>query len=155
MDPDKIFNVRVYGLVINQNQEVLLSDEYMLDREMIKFPGGGLQFGEGLHDALKREFREEANQEIEIMEHFYTTHFFQAAFHDPNQQVISVYYQINLVPPINIKTSVKKFDFPKMINGGQSFRWVKIQDILTENISFPIDRKVAEMLWKKFQKTKT
>lgn len=155
MGPGKIFNVRVYGLVVNQNQEVLLSDEYMLDREMIKFPGGGLQFGEGLHDALKREFWEEASQEIEIIKHFYTTDFFQATFHDPNQQVISVYYRINLVPPVKIKVSTKKFDFPQMTNGSQSFRWVNIQNIQTENLSFPIDQKVAQMLWEEFNKTKT
>jgi len=40
------FILRVYGILINQHNEVLLSDEFMLDMKMTKFPGGGLNFGE-------------------------------------------------------------------------------------------------------------
>jgi len=55
------FVIRVYGLIINANKEVLISDEYVLKTYMTKFPGGGLEFGEGTIDCLKREFREECN----------------------------------------------------------------------------------------------
>ena len=72
------FIIRVYGLVINPQNEVLLTDEYRYETNMTKFPGGGLHYGEGLIDCLKREFREECNgQEIENIRHFYTTDFFQ------------------------------------------------------------------------------
>ena len=84
------FNVRVYGLIINHNNEVLVSDEEEYGIRFSKFPGGGLEFGEGLLDGLKREFIEECNAEIEIISHFYTTDFFEkSSFND--SQVISVY----------------------------------------------------------------
>jgi len=44
---------------------------------MTKFPGGGLQFGEGTIDCIKREFREELGCEIGVLKHFYTTDYFQ------------------------------------------------------------------------------
>ncbi|HEY0897744.1 MAG TPA: NUDIX hydrolase, partial [Sphingobacteriaceae bacterium] len=48
------FNVRVYGLLINHRQEILISDEEEYGVRFTKFPGGGLEYGEGLLDGLKR-----------------------------------------------------------------------------------------------------
>ena len=84
------FNVRVYGLLINERQEILISDEQEYSYRFIKFPGGGLEYGEGLTDGLKREFLEECALDIEVVSHFYTTDFFvKSAFND--SQIISVY----------------------------------------------------------------
>ena len=89
-----LFNVRVYGLLIDQYQRLLVTDEFIRGSYITKLPGGGLEFGEGLIDALKREFVEECNTEVEIIEHFYTTDFFiKSVFND--SQVISVYYIVN------------------------------------------------------------
>ena len=66
----KHFNIRVYGLLINDHNEVLLSDEYVLDTYMTKFPGGGLKFGEGPEECILRECIEEFGQEAEIISHF-------------------------------------------------------------------------------------
>src|SRR3954470_4995518 len=91
------FNVRVYGLLLDDQQRILISDEEEYGIRFTKFPGGGLEYGEGLIDALKREFIEECNAEIEVLEHIYTTDFFvKSAFND--SQIISVYY---LVKPVS------------------------------------------------------
>ena len=58
------FNVRVYGLLINEFDQVLLSDEEESGFRFSKFPGGGLEYGEGLIDGLKREFMEELGIEV-------------------------------------------------------------------------------------------
>jgi len=42
------FNVRVYGLLINDRNEILISDEQEYGMQFSKFPGGGLEYGEGL-----------------------------------------------------------------------------------------------------------
>ena len=146
----KHFNIRVYGLVINDAEEVLLSDEFVLDQKMTKFPGGGLQFGEGPEDCIKREAREEFGQEINILEHFYTTGFFQPALFFEDHQLISIYYRIRLTQPAILRTSEKPFDFPELVNGSQSFRWAKIMLIRTEELTFPIDRHVLKLLKEKF-----
>jgi 8-oxo-dGTP diphosphatase len=142
------FNIRVYGLVINEKLQVLLSDEFVLDRKMTKFPGGGMHFGEGSVDCLKREAIEEFGQEIEIIEHFYTTHFFQQALFYNNHQLISIYYKIKFIEPISFKISSSAFDFPELKNGSQSFRWAGISTLRDEELSFVIDRYVLELLKK-------
>lgn len=58
------FNLRVYGLVINAQEEILLSDERRGGISFTKFPGGGVNENEGILDALHREFREELGSDI-------------------------------------------------------------------------------------------
>jgi len=142
----KHFNIRVYGLVINEKRQILLTDEYMLDRQMTKFPGGGLQFGEGTVECLKREALEEFGQAVEVIDHFYTTHFFQLALFYPDHQLISIYYRMKFKSPIGFKVSEIPFDFPEMINGQQSFRWADIAALKEEELSFPVDRYVLGLL---------
>ncbi len=141
------FIIRVYGIALNNNKEVLISDEFQLNTKMTKFPGGGLEYGEGILDALEREFREECNgQEIKNVKHFYTTDFYQKALFFDNTQLIGVYYTLKLVKPIKFKISKNKFDFDKYKNGNQSFRWVKIKTLNKDDFTFPIDKFVAEKL---------
>ncbi len=150
MDELKHFNIRVYGLLINEKSEVLLSDEFLSGMKMTKYPGGGLQFGEGPEDCLKREAIEEFGQEAEIIEHFYTTGFFQKSWFHKDHQLISIYYLIRLKEQPAFKISDVPFDFPAMENGNQSFRWKKIGDLIPSNLTFPVDRHVVCLLKKKY-----
>lgn len=147
------FNIRVYGLVIRDGEFVLLSDEFRMDRLMTKFPGGGLKFGEGPEDCIQREAREEFGQEVDIIDHFYTTGFFQKALFFENHQLISIYYRIAFKENIQFKISEKKFDFGKKINGKQSFRWAFIDELQEEDLSFPVDQYVVKLLKEEFPAT--
>ena len=141
------FVIRVYGVIVNERREVLLSDEYQLRMKMTKFPGGGLEFGEGTIDGLKREFKEECNgQEIKNINHFYTTDFFQKALFYENKQLLSIYYMAELANPVKFQISEKPFDFQENKNGNQSFRWIKINNLNEAEITFPIDKFVAGKL---------
>ena len=140
-----IFNIRVYGLLINDKNEVLVTDEFRFGKEMTKFPGGGLQFGEGTIDCLKREFIEELNCKIKIVKHFYTTDFFQPSAFHKDHQLISIYYIVKNISPLKNKISKSKFDFKKK-EGAQSFRWISLSTICKDDFTFPIDKKIAEML---------
>jgi len=135
MDPAKKFNVRVYGLWIRDNQ-VLLCDEYIKKLRVLKFPGGGLEMGEGTIDCLKREWMEELNTTTEIIRHFYTTDFYQPSAYD-DSQVISIYY---LVAP-HIPAG---YTFPS--NNGETFLWMPIDQALPGRITLPIDVHVARLL---------
>jgi len=144
------FTIRVYGLIINPDNQVLISDEFQLGLKMTKFPGGGMNFGEGTIDCLKREMKEECNQEIENIRHFYTTDFFQKALFWEDHQLISIYYLASLVEPLQFQISDKPFDFPELKNGNQSFRWVSIDQLSPEDLTFPIDKHVALLLKQQF-----
>jgi len=145
-EPGK-FLIRVYGIVINQENELLLTDEYRFNMQMTKFPGGGLHYGEGTVDCLKREFVEECNgQDIENIRHFYTTDFFQEALFFEKSQLLSVYYLADLKKPVRFEVSERPFDFKETVERSQCFRWIKINEIKEEDISFPIDKFVVNKL---------
>lgn len=138
------FNVRVYGILINQNNEVLLSDENRLGKQFTKFPGGGLEFGEGTKDCLKREFLEELQIEVEVKDLLYLTDYFQVSAFDENEQLISIYYFVSAKDTQNIQTKIQTLDFE---NGEQEVhRWKSITALTTEDLTFPVDKLVVEKL---------
>ena len=136
----------MFAIIINENNEVLLSDEFVFGMRITKFPGGGVELGEGIVDCLHREAIEELGQDIEILQHFYTTEFFQQGLFKNDVQVVSVYYKAKLKENPKFKISNKPFDFENEIEGSQSFRWVSINEINVEEITLPIDNVVAGML---------
>ena len=139
------FNVRVYGLLVNDRNEILISDEQEYGMRFIKFPGGGLEYGEGLIDGLKREFVEECNVEIEVIRHFYTTDFYiKSAFND--SQIISVYYLVKNIKPLNLIIKTIPYDFDGEGDVLQAFRWVNLADLKPEDVTFPIDQHVVKLL---------
>ncbi len=139
------FNVRVYGILINENDQVLISDEEEYGVRFSKFPGGGLEYGEGLIEGLKREFEEECNADIDVLGHFYTTDFFvKSAFNE--SQIISVYYFVKAKNELALSFKEKIFDFDAEGDILQAFRWRAVPDLSEEDATFPTDRRVIELL---------
>ncbi len=136
------FNLRVYGIILNSKGDVLISDERRNGVSFTKFPGGGLKFGEGLADGLKRELSEELGIETEIGEPFYINDFFQESAFRSSDQLISFYYRVleytNEIPITN-------HTFP-LSEDGEKFRWVSILELNAEMMTFPIDKIVVERL---------
>jgi ADP-ribose pyrophosphatase YjhB (NUDIX family) len=134
------FNVRVYGILINDKDQVLLSDETIRGKFYTKFPGGGLEAGEGTRDCLKREFLEEMNLAVEVRDHFYTTDFYQQSAFNPEHQVISVYYHVEAKYEIDLE----KINAQEETE--ESFRFVDLSAFSEEDVSLPIDKVVARKL---------
>ena len=72
------------------------------DHAFTKFPGGGLEPGEGLAACLQREWKEEMNVDIEVEQLFYVNEFYQPSAFNPAQQIISFYFMVNLKTEISI-----------------------------------------------------
>lgn len=79
------YRVSVKGLIYDNNGKLLFVRERS---DTWDLPGGGLEHGEGIAEALRRECREELGAEIEIT---------------------------SAAPPIIIPTWSKKFDIPVLI----------------------------------------
>lgn len=137
------FNIRVYGIVINEKNEVLVSDEFRNGTSFTKFPGGGLEFGEGTKDALKREFLEEFNLQIEVENIFYINDFLQISAFNPDAQLISIYYYVSF--QYGQLTLLNQKTIP-LTEEGEQLRWIKISKLTENNFTFPIDKKVAKLI---------
>ncbi len=145
-----MFTIRVYGILINDEKQVLVSDEFIRGSYYSKFPGGGLELGEGTRDCLKREFKEEMNLNVEVGEHIYTTDFFQVSAFNPSHQIISIYYFVKALEEIQVPLRLKEFDFDEdqlMIyekeNEIETFRFIDWESFSADNVTLPIDKIVA------------
>lgn len=152
-----VISVRVYGILINEDKQVLVSDEFIRGAYYTKFPGGGLEIGEGTRDCLKREFKEEMNLEVEIGDHIYTTDFFQQSAFNPAHQILSIYYFAKALEPITVPLKSSEFDFDeqqlKLYSESQqieSFRFVEWDAFSAEKLTLPIDKIVATIVKAKF-----
>lgn len=148
-----MISLRVYGILINEQKQVLVSDEYIRGGFYTKFPGGGMEFGEGTRDCLKREFMEEMNLAVEVGDHIYTTDFFQISAFNPQFQIISIYYFAKALAPITIPLRNKPFDFDaeqlKIYEAKkeiETFRFINWNDFNADMLTLPIDKIVADMV---------
>src|SRR5436189_1295608 len=147
------FNIRVYGILINEKKQVLVSDEYIRGGYYTKFPGGGLEFGEGTRDCLAREFMEEMNLRVEVGDHIYTTDFFQLSAFNPDHQIISIYYYAKALEEIKVPLRDKVFDFDeqqleiyRQKNEIETFRFIDWENFSAESVTLPIDKIVSELV---------
>ncbi len=131
---ERRFNVRVYGIWID-NGRLLVNEEQIKGKAVVKFPGGGLDWGESTLDCLKREWQEELGLDVEIKQHFYTTDFFQASAYD-NSQVISIYYLISGKVPDT---------FTNQMYNERTY-WMELKDVSPDTFTLPIDKKVGGLL---------
>ena len=146
-------SVRVYGILINENTQVLVSDEYIRGGLYTKFPGGGLEVGEGTRDCLKREFMEEMGLLVEVGEHIYTTDFFQQSAFNNAHQILSIYYFATALEPIKVPLRSEPFAFDeaqmliyKEKQEIETFRFVSWDDFGSDAVTLPIDKIVADLV---------
>lgn len=148
-----MFTIRVYGILINRENQILVSDEFIRGGYYTKFPGGGLEEGEGTRDCLKREFQEEMGIEVVVGDHLYTTDYYQQSAFNPNDQVISIYYYVAPAEPIHFQLTHSKFDFTedqlKIYDEKseiETFRFIDLKKFSQEDVTLPIDKKVVALL---------
>lgn len=148
-----MFNVRVYGILLDEDNRVLVSDEFIRGGQYTKFPGGGLEFGEGTRDCLKREFKEEMDLEVRVGDHIYTTDFFQLSAFDPTHQIIAIYYYAHALEPIKAPLRTQLFDFDEQqletyrrTGETETFRFIDWEDFSGAAVTLPIDKIVADLV---------
>jgi 8-oxo-dGTP diphosphatase len=147
------FNIRVYGLFINDHNEIMVSDEWIKGNKITKFPGGGLEIGEGTRECLLREFLEEMDLKIAVGDHFYTTDFYQKSAFNPEHQIISIYYKVKALEPLKVDLKKQPFDFDaaallkyEAMQQIEVFRFIPLSILQVNDLTLPIDRVVVEKL---------
>ena len=152
-----MFTIRVYGILLDEKKRVLVSDEFIRGSYYTKFPGGGMELGEGTRDCLKREFKEEMDLDVRIEEHIYTTDYFQMSAFNPEDQIVSIYYFVKALEPITAPLRDKEFDFDeeqmKIYHEKteiETFRFIDWNNFSAESVTLPIDKIVATILKEKY-----
>lgn len=135
---DRRFNIRVYGIWIHDGR-LLVNEERIREQMVIKLPGGGLDWGEGTIDCLKREWKEELGIDIEVLQHFYTTDFFQKSAFD-NSQVISIYYTVTGELPETLHNHVD----------GERTYWMPLEQMRADAFTLPIDKIVGGLIAERY-----
>ena len=148
-----MITIRVYGILINEQQQILVSDEYIRGMYITKFCGGGLEEGEGTRDCLRREFMEEMNLKVEVGEHFYTTDFYQPSAFRKGDQIMSIYYKVKALEAITAPLRSKPFQFDEremsMYNQTgetETFRFIDLKDFTEECMTLPIDKMMVKRI---------
>lgn len=148
-----MISVRVYGILINEQDQILVSDEYIRGQYITKFCGGGLEEGEGTRDCLKREFMEEMKLDIEVLDHLYTTDFFQPSAFRAGDQIISIYYWVKPLAAISVPLRTLPFQFDEAqlkayeTEGEiETFRFIERTDFSPDCMTLPIDKIVAGII---------
>jgi ADP-ribose pyrophosphatase YjhB (NUDIX family) len=153
-----MFTIRVYGLLITDENKVLVSDEFIRGNYYTKFPGGGLEFGEGTRECLAREFMEEMNLKVKVGDHLYTTDFFQISAFDNTHQIVSIYYWVHPLEELKVSLRDKDFDFDesqmevyRKTGETETFRMIHLNDFGPDSVSLPIDKVVAEIVSRSYR----
>lgn len=135
---DKI-NVRVYAAIVKDNKVFVLHEEYA-GEQLMKFPGGGLEFGESVLECVQRELEEELNIKVKNIEHLYTQEDFLISKFRNSEQLLTIYYLAEMIDEnelLILDPCIEKIE------------WVSLE---TEENPFPlpIDKIVFDVLKKKF-----
>lgn len=152
-----ILSVRVYGILLSENKQVLVSDEFIRGAYYTKFPGGGLEIGEGTRDCLKREFKEEMNLQVAVGDHIYTTDFFQQSAFNTAHQILSIYYLATALEEISVPLRRREFGFDEQqmqlyneTKQIETFRFIEWEQFGPDKLTLPIDKIVAAMVKEKY-----
>jgi ADP-ribose pyrophosphatase YjhB (NUDIX family) len=148
-----MISVRVYGILINEQRQVLVSDEYIRGNYFTKFPGGGLEIGEGTRDCLQREFIEEMNLKVKVGEHIYTTDIYQQSAFNNAHQILSIYYFVTAVENITVPLRTKPFDFDEVQlkiyeekKQIETFRFINWNEFSGDSVTLPLDKIAANIV---------
>lgn len=140
------FNIRVYGILQDAVGRVLVSHERIRGKAYCKFPGGGLEYGEGPKEGVIREFQEELNITVSVDELLYVTDFFIQSAFKAEDQIVSIYYRVSSDELAGISTVNEWPDAETVIAEKQIFQWVDPKDLNDGKLSFPGDRALLEDL---------
>lgn len=147
MNKIKRFNARVYGILINEKDELLLSHEEIEGFKFTKLPGGGIKFGESPPEALKREYREEVDINVEVGNLVFAGDVFIQNRFIPEEQVITLYYYVKYDDWKNIKLKAAAHHSLGKENKIKH-EWKPLKEINEDTFTFVSDKRLAEKVIK-------
>ena len=135
--------IRVCGLCVRHDKLLLINHSGITDGNFWSPPGGGLNFGETVHESLKREFREETRIEINIGKLLFVCEFLNSPLH-----AIELFFEV-IPQSHNLKKgSDPEPNSPKIIKEVKFLSWEEIKSIPAKELhgSFKFVKHPSEIL---------
>ena len=145
-NPEGKLNVRVYMVLTSTNdqgqEEVLVSYERLPMGGVMKFPGGGLEWGEGPTACLRREALEELGQPVVVGDLVHVSRRAHVSSFDANHQVLAVHYEAALEGEVAFVDDGELEDvFGKRVPMmHQRLGWRLVSELKPEEFHFASDR---------------
>ena len=103
---NKHIRIRVAGIALNNKNELLLVNHRKNGRSYWLFPGGGVEFGETIEAALKREFKEELSISGLAVENFVFMN--DTVYPDGTRHILNMYFRVKLNKNVKIRVNPEK-----------------------------------------------
>jgi len=118
---DKNIRIRVAGICLDKNNRLLLVNHQKNGKSYWLLPGGGVEYGETLHEALKREFMEEMSLNVKKAGELLFVN--DSIYPGGKRHVINMYFKVRVSgvlkpnPDRILKNAVymKKSEFKKIL----------------------------------------
>lgn len=118
---DKNIRIRVAGICLDKNNRLLLVNHQKNGKSYWLLPGGGVEYGETLHEALKREFMEEMSLNVKKAGELLFVN--DSIYPGGKRHVINMYFRVRVSgvlkpnPDHILKNAVymKKSEFKKIL----------------------------------------
>lgn len=137
------FHIGVYGVLINKNKILLIKKSRGAYKGMFDLPGGGIEFGEKIEEALKREFIEETDIILNDYNFIgYNEYFcnYLNDFKEPRQlHHIGIYYKVSA-----IFNKIKKSPDGQDSLGAEFIDIEKLNEVKISQIALPIIKKILK-----------
>lgn len=118
--------IRVCGICVRDNALLVLKHHNIGSVGHIWIPpGGGLQFGERMSDALVREFMEETGLQIEVKKLVYVNEYLESPLH-----AIELFFTVNATGEANLGHDP---EMPENISLLQELIWMSREALEKEN----------------------
>lgn len=127
--------IRVCGICI-QDHKILLLKHHNIGKAGILWapPGGGLNFGESIQQALEREFKEEVNCTIQVGKFLHLNEFLEPPLH-----AIELFYEVHLLEKPTLGLDPELSNESQLIH---ELKWYPLMEINSTEIFHPILNKI-------------
>jgi 8-oxo-dGTP diphosphatase len=142
----KRYTHRIYGFLQRPTGEVLVALERFKDRPLIKYPGGGLEWGESHAECLIREFQEELSLDIRLGDCVFFNDFPVISAFDTDVYVQAFFYRVEAVNEAAVEAIATVDTWEVPAENGEQFKWVRPEDLDPARFTYAIEQ-VATRAW--------